>query len=95
MTKKNKIASTIILNRKRYPRLFELSKEKINNYIEKFINLGYNTYFPDCSETSSEDESINRITSQLDELKNQINIANNILVKLNKSFKELNNEKLS
>ena len=39
MRKKNKIASTIILNKKKYPRLFELSEEKINNYIEKFINL--------------------------------------------------------
>ena len=73
MTKKNKIASTIIFNKKIYPRLFDLSEDKINNYIERFINLGYNTYFPDLSEASSKDESINRITSQLDELKNQIN----------------------
>lgn len=72
MSKKNKIVSTIILNKDKFPRLFELSEDKVNSYIEKFITLGYNNYFPNLSNEISPDDPVNRISNQLNQLQSQI-----------------------
>ena len=72
MSKKNKIVSTIVLNKDKFPRLFELSEEKVNSYIEKFVTLGYNNYFPNLSNEISPDDPVNRISNQLIQLQSQI-----------------------
>ena len=72
MSKKNKIVSTIVLNKDKFPRLFELSEEKVNSYIEKFITLGYNNYFPNLSNEISPDDPVNELVIRLNQLQSQI-----------------------
>ena len=62
----------LYLDKKKYPKLFDLNSDKVDTYVEKMLNIGYDTCFPKVSSTE-EHNSIKMMARQIVSLQDSVN----------------------
>ena len=62
----------LYLEKEKYPKLFDINSDKVNDYIEQMIKIGYDTCFPSVADTE-EHNSIKMISKHILSLQDSVN----------------------